>query len=275
MIELGKKQTLTIIKTTDFGVYVGETAEERVLLPKKQVPETAKVGDSIEVFVYRDSKDRIIATTNEPLLVMGITRALTVKEVTKIGAFLDWGLEKDLLLPFKEQTYPVKAGQKCLVSLYIDKSSRLCATMKVYKMLRTDHNYKKDDETTAFVYEVSPTYGAFAAVDETYQGLISRQELHRTVKPGETVNVRVVGIRDDGRLQLSLEKKAYVQMEEDAEMVYAAIKAMGGVLPYGEKAPAEQIEEDFGLSKNAFKRAVGRLYKEHRVVLSEDSIKIQ
>lgn len=274
MIELGKFQTLQIIKKTDFGVYVGETADERILLPKKQVPENAAIGDQVSVFVYRDSKDRLIATTNKPGIVIGETAILKVKEISRIGAFLDWGLEKDLLLPFKEQTYRVNAGDDCLVSLYIDKSGRLCATMKVYAHLKTDHAYGKNDEAEAFVYEINPTYGAFAAVDGKYQGLISRQEVHGHIVPGQMVKVRITGVREDGKLQLSVGKPIFEQMNVDAEQVYQKIEAMGGTLPYGEKAPVEKIEADFGLSKNAFKRALGRLYKEGRVELQPNSIKI-
>ena len=144
MIELGKTQCLNVVKIVDFGIYLG-TEEDKVLLPKKQVPEGIEVGDPIEVFLYKDSSDRMIATTNEPKLTLGELAVLTVADVGRMGAFLDWGLEKDLFLPFKEQTEKVEKGDKCLVSLYIDKSERLCATMKIYHLLRTDSPYKKDD----------------------------------------------------------------------------------------------------------------------------------
>ena len=140
MLELGKKQELEVVKQVDFGIYLGKGTgtEERVLLPKKEVPKDIKTGDSLNVFLYKDSKDRLIATTREPMLEVGGLAVLTVKEVGKIGAFLDWGLEKDLLLPFKEQTRRVRQGEEWLVTLYIDKSSRLCATMNVYEALVTD-----------------------------------------------------------------------------------------------------------------------------------------
>lgn len=143
-MKLGEKQVLTVVKIVEFGVYLGND-EERVLLPKKQVPHGIEVGDPIEVFLYRDSSDRLIATTNEPKLTMGQIAVLKVADVGRMGAFLDWGLEKDLFLPFKEQTAKVQKGDQCLVTLYVDKSGRLCATMKVYHMLRTDSPYQKDD----------------------------------------------------------------------------------------------------------------------------------
>ena len=134
MLELGKRQSLTVVKTVDFGVYLseGEGAGEEVLLPKKEVPEGTKTGDQLEVFLYKDSKDRLIATREEPAIQLGEVALLKVAETGKIGAFLDWGLPKDLLLPFREQTRKVEPGDECLVALYIDKSSRLCATMKGY-----------------------------------------------------------------------------------------------------------------------------------------------
>ena len=152
MLELGRMQTLEIVMEKDFGVYLGEPgksaggAEKGVLLPKKQVPEGAKTGDPLEVFLYKDSEDRIIATTTRPKISLGETAVLEVKETSKIGAFLDMGLEKDLLLPFKEQTHAVKKGEKCLVALYVDKSKRLAATMKVYSYLRSDAPYKTGDD---------------------------------------------------------------------------------------------------------------------------------
>ena len=161
MMRLGKKQVLTVVKIVDFGVYLGSN-EERVLLPKKQVPQGIELGDPIEVFLYKDSDDRLIATTNEPMLEEGGLAVLQVADTNKFGAFLNWGLEKDLFLPYKQQTAKVNKGDKCLVSLYIDKSERLCATMKVYHLLRTDSGYQKDDMVEGIVYDTSDEFGVFA-----------------------------------------------------------------------------------------------------------------
>ena len=165
--ELGKRRMLTVVKTVDFGIYLG-TSEERVLLPKKEVPKEIEIGDPVEVFLYKDSSDRLIATTAEPKITLGELAVLTVKDTGKIGAFLDWGLPKDLLLPFKEQTAKVKKGDEVLVALYVDKSGRLCATMKVYEKLRTDSPYKKDDHVEGIIYETSDNFGVFVAVDNCY-----------------------------------------------------------------------------------------------------------
>ena len=136
-MKLGERQVLTVVKKVEFGVYLG-SENERVLLPAKQVPQGIEPGDPVEVFLYKDSSDRLIATTRQPKLTLGGLAVLKVVDTGRVGAFLNWGLEKDLLLPFREQTAKVKTGDSCLVSLYIDKSGRLCATMKVYPLLKTD-----------------------------------------------------------------------------------------------------------------------------------------
>ena len=171
MIRIGEVQDLQIVKRTDFGVYVGDE-QERVLLPRKQVPENAGIGDTVTVFIYRDSQDRLLATTRKPMLVLGQVARLEVKDTGKIGAFLDWGLEKDLFLPFKEQTYRVRPGDSCLVALYIDKSSRLCATMNVYKYLKGTTQYKRGDMVQGTAYQYIEKFGMYVAVDDMYQGLI-------------------------------------------------------------------------------------------------------
>lgn len=275
MLRLGERQTLRFIKKMDFGIYVGTSEEEKVLLPKKQVPEDLKPGDDIDVFVYRDSSDRLIATTKQPLINLGNMAVLTVKATGKIGAFLDWGLEKDLLLPFKEQTYPVKEGKSYLVALYIDKSNRLAATMKVYKYLNSADRYEKDDVVNGIIYEINNEIGAFVAVDNKYYGLIPKKEMHSRLNVGEEIQARVTEVREDGKLNLSLNKKAYLQIEEDAEKILGVIMEYAGVLPYGEKVSPDIIARDFGISKNAFKRALGHLYKEGKIDITEKSIKIK
>lgn len=275
MIELGKKQILMVIKEVEFGVYLSETenSEEKVLLPKKQVPENCSIGDKVEVFIYKDSSDRVIATTNEPLLKIGEPAVLKVKEVGKIGAFLEWGLEKDLLLPFKEQTRRVSQGEEYLVALYIDKSSRLCATMNVYEQLRTDSPYQKDDKVSGVIYETSDNFGLFVAVDYKYSGLIPKKEDFGNLKIGDVINARVTSVKPDGKLDLSIREKAYMQMDEDAEAVMDMIEEFNGVLPFTDKASPEVIKRECSLSKNAFKRAVGRLLKEGRIEITEKNIK--
>lgn len=272
-MRLGEKQVLTVVKVVDFGVYLGSD-EERVLLPKKQVPEGIEAGDPVEVFLYKDSSDRMIATTNEPKITLGQLAVLEVADVGRIGAFLDWGLEKDLLLPFKEQTVKVEKGDRCLVSLYVDKSGRLCATMKVYPLLQTDSPYKKNDMVRGTVYEISREFGVFVAVDNKYSALIPRREVYGRMFIGQQIEARVTDVKADGKLDLSVRGRIPEQMDEDARIIMERISKNGGFLPFTDKAEPERIKAEFGMSKAAFKRAVGRLLKQGRVTIDENQGKI-
>lgn len=275
-MRLGEYQELIVKKKVDFGVYLVEREqdEKKVLLPEKQVPEGTKVGDRIRVFLYKDSKDRLIATTNEPKLTLGGIAVLRVLEVGKIGAFLDWGLEKDLFLPYKEMTTKVQPEDEVLVTLYIDKSSRLCASMKkLYDLLSTNSPYRKDDVITGRVYEFSDNFGTFVAVDDRYSAMIPRSEDTSHLRIGDVIEAKVLHVKEDGKLDITLREKAYLQMDADAEKVMQVIEEFAGVLPFSDKASPEVIKRETGLSKNAFKRAVGRLYKERRVEITEKSIR--
>lgn len=275
-MKLGEYQELEYIKRVDFGIYLAESqgAEERVLLPSKQVPEGAKLGDKIRVFLYKDSKDRLIATTNEPKLTMGQFAPLEVKECGKIGAFLDWGLEKDLFLPYKEMTMKVQAKDEVLVTLYIDKSSRLCASMRgLYDLLSKESPYKKDDMVSGRVYEFSDNFGCFVAVDDKYSARIPRHEDTSYLRVGDIIEAKVTEVKEDGKLDLTLREKAYIQMDADSEKIMELLDSYAGVLPFSEKASPEVIKRETGLSKNAFKRAIGHLYKERKIDLSDGKIR--
>ena len=278
MIEIGKWNTLIVVKKVRFGIYLGEnknaSENERILLPEKQVPEGIREGDSLTVFVYRDSDDRLIATVNEPALTLGEIARLSVKEVTRVGAFLDWGLEKDLFLPFREQTRKVAAGEEILCALYVDKSGRLCATMNVYPYLSSRSPYHAGAHVTGTVYETSENFGVFVAVDDRYSALIPKREAEDAdLSVGQTVSVRVSRVRSDGKLELSLKEKAYKQMDTDAELIEKKIRGQyNGVLPFDDKADPETIREVFGITKAAFKRAVGALYKERKIEFSDGKI---
>lgn len=272
-MRLGEKQVLTVVKIVDFGVYLGSD-EERVLLPKKQVPEGIEVGDPVEVFLYKDSSDRMIATTKEPKITLGELAVLEVADVGRVGAFLDWGMEKDLLLPFKEQTVKVEKGDRCLVSLYVDKSGRLCATMKVYPLLRTDSPYQKNDMVRGTVYGISREFGVFVAVDDRYSALIPRREVYGRMFIGQQVEARVADVKADGKLDLSVRGRIPEQMDADAQQIMERIEKNGGSLPFTDKADPERIKTEFGMSKAAFKRAVGRLLKQRKITIDENQGKI-
>lgn len=270
---LGTKKTLMVVKEVEFGVYLGNS-QEKVLLPKKQVPEGVEVGDPIEVFLYKDSSDRLIATTNEPKIMLGELAVLTVAATGGIGAFLDWGLEKDLLLPYHEQTTRIFEGQECLVAVYVDKSSRLCATMKVYPYLSQETPYKEGDRVKGRVYQISDNFGVFVAVDNKYSALIPAREAKGKYRPGTVLDLRVTKVKEDGKMDVSDREEAYIQINEDAESVFSIIEEFAGVLPFDDKASPEVIRREFGLSKNAFKRAVGHLLKEGKIEIKDRRIYI-
>ena len=277
MIELGKRQNLTVVKKVDFGVYLAENeqasaAGERVLLPNKQVPEGTGLHDTVNVFIYKDSQDRRIATCQKSLLEMGQIALLRVVSVSKIGAFLDWGLEKDLFLPFKEQTVRVREGDECLVTLYVDKSERLCATMKLYHSLHTDSPYKEGDTVRGRVYEISDNFGVFLAIDHLYSALIPKKEAQGKYRPGDELTVRVLKVREDGKLTVSPHQKAYLQMDVDCDNIMQVLDEFAGVLPFDDHVSPEVIKREFGISKAAFKRAVGRLLKEEKITIKEGRI---
>ena len=279
MYLLGEKQILTVTRVGEIGCYLGDHYDSRaqdVLLPAKWMPNGTQIGDKIEVFVYKDSEDRPIATTMEPALTLGKTAVLRVVDTTRIGAFLDWGLEKDLLLPFHEQNGRLHEGDECLVTLYIDKSERLCASMKkVYHALSTDTPYVKDDVVDGFIYEISDEYGAYVAVDGKYSARIAPQEIRGALSAGRRIAARVARVLPDGKMDLTLQKKVADQMTDDAEAVLSEIRARGGSLPFTDKADAEVIREAFGMSKNAFKRAVGRLLKQGKIAIDTDQIRMK
>ena len=282
-MRLGYMQTLVAVKKTDFGLFLTDIEKkddknralgDEVLLPKNQVTEDMRVGSEIEVFLYKDSEDRMIATRLVPYIKIGEIKKLRVKEVNKIGAFLDWGLPKDLLLPFKEQIYDIKSGDEILVTVYIDLSDRLCATMDLYSRLSLLPPYQRDDMVKGTVYQVHEQFGAYVAVDNKYSALVPKKELHRELKPGDEIEARVLEVKEDGKLDLSLRQKAYVQMDADSALILDKLKQAGGSLPYQDKSSGEEIKEEFNLSKAAFKRAIGRLYKERAIVIEKDGIRL-
>ena len=275
MIALGERQTLVVSHQAPQGVYLMEEGnpEITVLLPRKQVPEGTKKGDCLDVFLYKDSEDRLIATTKIPALTKGQIGVLPVAAAGKIGAFLSWGLDKDLLLPFKEQTRRVSEGDLCPVALYVDKTGRLCATMKLYPYLSAQSPYEEGDHVEGVIYEVKAGMGAFVAVENCYHGMIPARELFRAVKPGETVRCRVTKVREDGKLDLSCREKAYVQMDRDAELLMEVLERENGFLALLDDSSPEEIKRVLGISKGAFKRAVGRLLKAGKIEFAEGGIR--
>lgn len=274
-MELGKIQTLEIARKKDFGVYLVDVGDYDtkggVLLPIRQVPKDAQIGDKLEVFLYKDSEDRLIATTKQPKLCVGELAALRVKEVSKIGAFVDIGIDKDILLPFKEMEGSPKPGDEVLMALYVDRSDRLALSMRIYKYLQPSQEHKKDDVVKARVYRLRDV-GVMLAVEDKYFGMIPRIENYESYIIGDVIEARVLRVREDGKLDLSHRKKAYLQLGEDAKMIADLLDKKQGRLELGDDSSPEKIKEVLGISKNAFKRAIGNLYKSNKIKIYEDHI---
>ena len=277
MIEIGKMQKLQLFRKTEKGAYLnfknGEDIDN-VLLPKNEVSQEIEIGAEIEVFIYKDSEDKLIASVRKPKLTIGELGLLRVVEITNFGAFLDWGLQKDLLLPIREQEGEISKGDLCLVGLFIYNRNKICATMHVYNLLSTESPYKQNDIVSGTVYSINKDIGIFVAVDNKYHGLIHNNELYGNYAIGDYIEVRVKKVREDGKLELSFRKEAYNEIENDARKIMERLKVSGGTLLINDNSSPDQIKAELNISKRAFKRAVGRLIKEGAIKITEEGIEL-
>ena len=283
VIELGKMQQLYVISVNSEGAYLADflpvdSVREfdgmySVFLPKDQYSATLTIGEPMNVFVYSDDNGQLTASATEPKLTLGKLSQLTVIDVTTFGAFLHWGLAKDLLLPVSKQVGKLKRGDTCLVGLFINQRNRLCATMRIYDLLETDAPYSQNEMIQGTVYSINPDLGAFVAVDNKYHGFIHRHELMAPLAVGDFIEARVRRMREDGKLELALRKEAYQEIDSDAEKILDSLDKNGGALPINDNSDPDQIKETLQMSKRAFKRAVGRLLKEGAVIVTEQGIK--
>jgi len=278
MYNLGEFQKLIIKRFKNNGAYIGlkDVKNEKldILLPKKEVLETDKVDDEIEVFVYKDNQSRFVATRKKTKISLGKLETLEVMDISKIGAFLDWGLEKELFLPFKEQTMKLEKGRKYLVALYIDKSERLCATMKIRDYLTSDSPYKEGEWVEGIVYSIHKDYGAFVAVDKKYDAMIENKDIIGVLEIGEPINFRISKVKKDGRLNLVLKNLSHIEINDNAEILFNIIKDRGGFLDLNDKSDPDRIKEICGMSKSSFKKAVGRLLKNQKIQFEGNGIKL-
>ena len=274
MINLGEVQELKVEKIIKAGALLRDAEGEKVLLPIEEI-ENEKIGDIIKVFLYNDSRGKVLATKTMPKITLGKIAHLEVKEITKIGAFLDWGLEKELFLPFKEQICKLDRGRSYLVALYIDKTGRLCSTMKIRDYLRTDSKYKENDKVSGVVYNIVDDIGAFVAIDNIYEALLPKDQKRGVVAVGEPIRVRVSSVKSDGRLNLSQRERGHLELDKDAELIFDVLEDYEGFLPYNDKSDPDDIQDMFCMSKSAFKKAVGRLLKENKIIFFKDGIKIK
>lgn len=273
MIKLGHNNKLRVGRFVDFGAYLTDDEGAEILLPARYVSDDLAVGDEIDVFVYKDSEDRPVATTDVPYVEVGQFAFLQVVAVNKVGAFLDWGLPKDLLVPFSEQKARMQQGGIYLVYVYLDnESGRIVASAKVEKYLgNLIPDYKPGQRVEALVWEHTPI-GYKVIVDNLFQGMLYQNELYRPVEIEETVDAYVKMVRPDGKIDLTLGDKAVNRVRELSDEIMERLKNSGGSLPYGDKSSPDDIKAEFKCSKRDFKQAIGRLYKEHRIVIDGDNI---
>ncbi|WP_297376166.1 S1-like domain-containing RNA-binding protein [uncultured Helcococcus sp.] len=278
MYKLGKTQTLIIKRITSIGAFLGETIDsddkDDVLIPKKYLRKNKEVGDSLEVFIYKDNQNRPIATSKKPKAEVGDLAILQVVDTTKIGAFLDWGLDKDLLLPFEEQVGQIKKYDYHLVGVYIDKSDRLTATMKVDDYFANDGKIKEDDWVDGIIYAYDSSYGAFILVEGKYNGMLHQDEITGVPKVGDSIRLRVKKVKEDGKLDLTYNNRAHVELNKDANLIYKTLSDNGGYLKVNDKSDPKLIRSVFNMSKSQFKRSIGRLYKQRKINITKDGIKL-
>ncbi len=275
MMKLGKIQDMRLKRFSTVGAYLipVEENEPEILLPKKYLKEDFKEDMLLEVFVYRDSEDRLVATTETPKLQLNEMAYLEVVAASEQGAFLDWGLEKDLFLPYREQKCEVEKGKRYLIAMYLDKSDRLCATMNISKYLVEESHYEIGQWVKGVVYNTHEIYGAYIAVENLYSGRIPLKELHEDLKIGQEVDVRITRIHEDGKLELSLKEKSYLQRDEDSQKIMSLLEQHNGLVKLSDNSDPELIKSMLQMSKKAFKRALGKLYKEGAIVIEENAIK--
>ncbi|MGB3851895.1 MAG: S1-like domain-containing RNA-binding protein [Tunicatimonas sp.] len=274
MLKIGNTNTLTVARSSDFGLYLSSSQGD-ILLPNRYVTSDMEVGHATEVFVYTDSEDRLVAVTDFPPAQVGEFAALMVKDVTPIGAFLDWGLEKDLLLPFKEQLNPPRAGRRVVVRVCLDpRTQRVIAVAKLQPFFQRDlADLTEKQPVTALVFQETDL-GYKVLVNQRYEGLIYRNEVFDALAIGDERTGYVKKVRDDGKLDVSLQPPGVAGIDAARDRVLQQLREAEGYLPYHDKSAAEDIQRVFGLSKKAYKRAVGGLYKDKKITLEDGGIRL-
>ena len=274
LIEIGKYNHLEVLKSTEQGLYVGDDIEE-ILLPNKYIPEGLEVGDHIDVFIYNDSEDRMIATTLQPKIQVGEFAYLQVKDVTSIGAFLDWGLEKDLLVPFKEQLHKMEPGKFYVVYMYLDEvTDRLVASSHLNKFIEREVIDLEEGQEVDLLIGDKTDLGYQVIINNRYRGLIFQNEIFRKVDSGDCTVGFVKRVREDKKIDISLEKQGYQSIEPNADRIYEVLKANEGFLPLTDKSDPEEIQLKLQMSKKNFKKAIGTLYKKRMIRLEPKGIRL-
>lgn len=272
MIALGTLNTLTVKKQVKFGFYLDGLSWGEILLPNNVAPAGLEIGQALQVFLYLDSEDQLIATTEKPAIMVSQVAMLPVVAVTKVGAFLNWGLKKDLLVPFSEQQIPLKEGQRYLVYCYVDLSNRIVASTKLDRHLhKTEPRYNTGDKVDIIISEQTDI-GYKAVVNHEHWGVLYKNEVFKPLRRGDKLSAYIVKVRDDGKIDLRLTAATYKQALELTEQVLTKLKQNGGKLALTDKSSPELIYEAFGVSKKAYKQAIGTLYKDKKIVILDAGI---
>lgn len=275
MAAIGTLNELEVVKTVDFGVYLDGGQHGEILVPKRYVPENCQVGDLLEVFIYLDSEDRLVATTEKPLAMVGEFAMLKVVEITTFGAFLDWGLLKDLLVPFREQQVKMEKGKSYLVYVYLDnESQRIVATSRLDKCLGNIPVDYESGEEVDLIIAAKTDLGYKAIVDNSHWGILYHNEVFQPLHPGEKLKGFIKQVRPDEKIDLRLEKPGYERIDSISAGIMDQLKAANGFLPFTDKSDPEVIVKTFKTSKKNFKKAIGSLYKKRLISIEEEGIRL-
>lgn len=274
-IRLGKYNQLTVVKTVDFGVYLDGFDDGEILLPQRYVPADCRPGDVLNVFIYLDNEERLVATTLEPFVQVGEFACLEVAWVNEYGAFLNWGLMKDLFVPFREQKMKMQKGKRYVVHVHLDEDSyRIVASAKVERYLsREMPPYQVGEEVDVLVWQRTDL-GLKVIVDNEFAGLLYENEIFTPVEIGDRMTAYVKQVRDDGKLDLSIQKRGYARIKDFSDELLGYLKEHDGYLALCDKSPAEAIYDTFGVSKKTFKKAVGDLYKKRLILIDDSGIRL-
>lgn len=274
-IELGKHNILEVVKEVDFGIYLDGGDDGEILLPSRYVPKECKVGDKLNVFLYLDQDERLIATTQEPLVEVGQFACLEVAWVNKFGAFLNWGLMKDLFCPFREQKVRMQKGHKYIVHVHVDEESyRIMASAKVEHFLSKDElKYAVGQKVDILIWQQTDL-GYKAIIENKFSGLLYKNEIFQPIEIGQKMQAYIKQVREDGKIDLELQQGGYQKVDSFSDILLKYIKEHGGCIGLNDKSEAEDIYETFGVSKKTFKKAVGDLYKKRLILLEDNGIKL-
>lgn len=279
MINIGDINNLKVVRRAEFGYYLdaetGDTSDDILLPMKSTLGRALSIDDEVEAFIYRDTSDRLISTLKKPHAKVGDLAYLKVVDITTIGSFVDIGLERDILVPFKEENYKLETGRKYLFHIYLDKTGRLAATTFIDRYLHDTNSYNIDDEVEGTVYGFQDNGSIMIAIEDTYRAVILRKECYNSVAPGDKLKVRVKKYYEDGKMDVTTRKPRLEERDEVQEQVLEYLKKCNGSMPYNDKSSPDDIKKVFQTSKNTFKRALGGLMKNDLIVQDEDGTRLK